>query len=187
MSNLFYIIGASGAGKDSLMNHCRGQINGALPIVFAHRYITRPANAGAENHVSLTNEEFQLRLQHGLFALHWESHGLYYGIGIEINTWLQKGLSVIINGSREYLNTAIEKYPAIQPILITADTDLIKTRLNSRGREDDKSIAERLARNEQMSMADVEIIRIQNNGTIDDAAIQLLDFILPVGKLSPQG
>jgi ribose 1,5-bisphosphokinase len=186
MSNLFYIIGASGAGKDSLINHCRSQVNGALPIVFTHRYITRPANAGGENHVSLSNEEFQLRLQHGLFALHWESHGLYYGIGIEINTWLQAGLAVVINGSREYLNAAVERYPSIQPILIEADAELIKARLNGRGRESDESIGERIARNQQLSLKDTGIIRIQNNGAIDDAANELFNLILPAKRFISQ-
>lgn len=182
MSKLFYIIGASGAGKDSLMNYCREQINGALPIVFAHRYITRPANAGGENHVSLTDDEFKLRLNNGLFALHWDSHGLHYGIGIEVNAWLQKGLVVIVNGSRDYLSTAMEKYPAMQPILIDADADLIKARLNGRGRESEESITERIARNEKLSMDDTDIIRIHNNGTIDEAAQRLLNLILPVAK-----
>lgn len=182
MSKLFYIIGASGAGKDSLMNYCREQINGALPIVFAHRYITRPANAGGENHVSLTDEEFKLRIQNGLFALHWESHGLCYGIGIEVTIWLQQGMVVIINGSRDYLSTAMEKFPAMQPILIDVDVDLIKARLNGRGRESEESIGERIARNQKLSMDDTDIIRVQNNGTIDEAAQSLLNLILPVVK-----
>jgi len=186
MSKLFYIIGASGAGKDSVMNYCREQINGELPVVFAHRYITRPANAGGENHVSLSRLEFELRLQHGQFAMHWESHGLYYGIGIEINNWLQNGLTVVINGSREYLPIAMEKYPAIQPVLIDADTDLIKNRLNSRAREDKDAIDKRLQRNEELRLQDTDIARIQNNGAIQDAARQLLDLMLSTEKLDAE-
>jgi ribose 1,5-bisphosphokinase len=179
MSKLFYIIGASGAGKDSLMNHCREQINGAAPVVFAHRYITRPVGAGAENHIALSRAEFEMRLHKGLFAMHWESHGLMYGIGIEINDWLKNGLTVIINGSREYLKNGLEKYPAMQPVLIDADSALIETRLYSRAREDDEAILKRLARNQQLHLNGEELIRIQNNNAIDDAAQQLLKVILP--------
>src|SRR4051812_46339588 len=103
MSQLFYIIGASGVGKESLINYARTTINGSLPILFAHRYITRPAQAGNENHIALSTEEFQSRLAGNLFALHWESHGQSYGIGVEINTWLEKGFHVVVNGSRQYL------------------------------------------------------------------------------------
>jgi ribose 1,5-bisphosphokinase len=183
MSKLYYIIGASGAGKDSLIAHCRNQINGSLPIIFTHRYITRPANAGGENHVSISDEEFKLRLQQGLFALNWESHDLYYGIGIEIDLWLEKGFSVVVNGSREYLSIATAKYPEIQPILIEADAELIKARLNNRGREDDKSIAERIARNEQLNLAGTDVIRIQNNGSVDEAANNLLNALAPAQRL----
>lgn len=177
MSKLFYIVGPSGAGKDSLIEYCREQLNGVLPVIFTHRYITRPAKTGSENHVSLSTEEFKLRIKHELFALYWESHGLYYGIGIEINSWLEKGFSVVINGSREYLPVALEKYPDLQPILIEADSEIIKSRLNNRGREDEKSIAERIARNEEFSLSALQIHRIQNNGTIAAAASELLNTI----------
>lgn len=186
MSQLFYVIGASGAGKDSLMNYCRDKINGTLPIIFAHRYITRPASTGNENHISLTVEEFQLRLKHGLFALHWESHGLHYGIGIEINTWLQQGLTVVVNGSREYLPIATEKYPTIKPALITADHALLHERLNSRGRENDDSIAKRINRNLQFNLDDSGIICIQNNGTLRDAADELMNVFLSAEKFNSQ-
>ena len=186
MSQLFYVIGASGAGKDSLMNYCRDKINGTLPIVFAHRYITRPAGTGNENHISLTVEEFQLRLKHGSFALHWESHGLHYGIGTEINSWLQEGLTVIINGSREYLSTATERFPTLKPVLITADHALLQERLNSRGREDDDSIAKRIARNQQFNLDDSGIIRIQNNGSLQEAADELMNVFLSTEKFIPQ-
>lgn len=177
MSKLFYVVGPSGAGKDSLIEYCREQLNGRLPIIFTHRYITRPATTGSENHVSLSTEEFKLRIEHGLFALHWESHGLYYGIGIEINYWLEKGFSVVINGSRAYLPFALEKYPDLQPILIEADAEIIKSRLNNRGREDAKSIEERIAHNEEFSLSALQIHRIQNNGTIAAAASELLNTI----------
>jgi ribose 1,5-bisphosphokinase len=179
MNKLFYIVGASGAGKDSLMNYCRNEIDGQLPIVFAHRYITRPVNAGAENHIYLTEKEFNLRQQHGLFALHWQSHGLYYGIGIEIENWLKRGLTVIINGSREYLPTALEKYPEIQPVLIWADAEVVKQRLYDRGREDAKSIAGRIARSEQLHLPDDNLIHIANNGELATAATELFNILSP--------
>ena len=84
MAHLYYIIGASGVGKDSLMNYARERINGGAAILFAHRYITRPAKEGNENHVYISPEEFTSRKEGGLFALDWESHGQYYGIGMEI-------------------------------------------------------------------------------------------------------
>lgn len=179
MNKLFYIIGASGAGKDSLMNYCRSELNGEPQIIFAHRYITRPVNAGAENHIYLTEEEFQSRQMLGLFALNWQSHGWHYGIGIEIDSWLEKGLIVVVNGSREYLPAALQKYPEMQPILIEADTELIKERLYTRGREDVESIAKRIARNEEFHLQHANLIHIANNTELAISALALLKVLIP--------
>lgn len=113
MSTLFYIIGASGAGKDTLINYARNAINATEQIIFAHRYITRIATYGNENHISLSHAEFKQRKLANFFALNWESHGNCYGIGREIDTWLRKGFSVVVNGSREYLPVAQLDIPMI--------------------------------------------------------------------------
>ncbi len=178
MGTLFYIAGASGAGKDTLINYCRSQINGMLPVIFAHRYITRPANAGGENHVHLSEDEFKLRLKHRLFAMHWVSHGLYYGIGVEIDLWLKSGFNVVINGSREYLPLALEQYPSLKPILIEASAETIKKRLLKRGREDSESIAERIDRRQQININSALFTSIHNNGLLEDAGNELLATLL---------
>jgi ribose 1,5-bisphosphokinase len=86
---LIYVMGPSGAGKDSLLDFARNRLQ-AEPILFAHRYITRPSGNG-EAHVELSVEEFEARSTLGLFALEWSSHGLRYGIGIELDAWLERG------------------------------------------------------------------------------------------------
>jgi ribose 1,5-bisphosphokinase len=115
-------------------------------VVFAHRYITRAAHAGGENHIALTPEEFDTRRKAGLLAMHWESHGLAYGVGIEINQWLAKGVSVVVNGSREYLPTAALRYTEIKPVWIDVSPDVLRARLHARGRENAAEIEARLNR-----------------------------------------
>src|ERR1700722_10988516 len=92
-SPLVYVMGPSGAGKDSVLNRARALLGADAPVVFAHRYITRPAEAGGENHVALSPEEFAVRRAHGLFAFHWQAHGNEYGIGREIHAWRKAGLT----------------------------------------------------------------------------------------------
>ena len=107
---LFYVVGASGSGKDSLMRYGRQRLAGDSNVIFAHRYITRPVELHGENHVALTDSEFDARLAAGFFAMNWSSHGLRYGIGREINLWLAKGCNVVMNGSRAYLIEARRSY-----------------------------------------------------------------------------
>ena len=83
--SLLYVMGPSGAGKDSVLGRARALLPSDAPVVFAHRYITRPADTGGENHVAVTRAEFAMRRDHGLFAYHWGAHGNDYGVGREIH------------------------------------------------------------------------------------------------------
>jgi ribose 1,5-bisphosphokinase len=182
MAQLIYIVGASGVGKDSLMHYARKQLNGSIPLLFAHRYITRPSTEGSENHVAVTVEEFHRRKDGGLFALDWESHGLYYGIGIEIETWRAKGFHVVVNGSRQYLPIAKQRYPGLIPIVIEADPAIIRQRLENRGRENGAEIENRIKRQPSINMEG--LIRISNNGGLDESGEELIGVLksFPTGS-----
>jgi ribose 1,5-bisphosphokinase len=174
---LYYIIGASGAGKDSLIRWVRARVEGSLPILFAHRYITRPAGQDPENHICLSQAEFLLRREKGLFALSWESHGLYYGIGREIEEWMAKGFRVVVNGSREYLPVATGRYPGLVSILIEARPDILQQRLETRGREQGQDLESRLKRQPFWQEPAEGLLRVTNNGLLEDAGRALKDIL----------
>lgn len=56
---LIWLMGASGSGKDSLLTELRQREQTQLLV--AHRYITRDASAGSENHIALSEQEFYPR------------------------------------------------------------------------------------------------------------------------------
>lgn len=176
-ARLIYVVGASGSGKDSLMSYARSRLANESQVVFAHRYITRSADAGGENHVALTQEEFDSRRRAGLMAMHWESHGHTYGLGIEVNQWLAKGITVVINGSREYLEEARQRYPELLPVTIDVATDVLRARLLARGREDAASVEQRLRRHETLQRQPLPGVRIQNNGLVEAAGDELVRLI----------
>lgn len=174
---LIYVMGPSGAGKDTLLAVARAKLAGS-PILFAHRYITRTADAGGENHVHLSDEEFDTRAALGLFALAWQSHQLRYGIGIEIDAWLARGCTVVVNGSRGHLAEAIERYPMIEVVLIDASPTVLAARLTARGRESADQVQARLARRVALDVpSGVSLTTIDNSGMLDDAARMLLDTL----------
>jgi len=185
MSQLFYVIGASGAGKDSVMNFVRTKLKGKRSIVFAHRYITRPPDSKTENHIYLSPQEFKARLKGGLFAMDWKSHDNYYGIGKEINYWMHQGFTVIVNGSREYLPEAQEKYKQLKPILIETSPEILLKRLQARGRETTKELVERIERNSRLTMERENITRILNDGPIEEAGREFHDIISGIKKFRP--
>ena len=176
---LFYVIGASGSGKDSLMSYAREQLPHTANATFAHRYITRTADAGHENHIALNEAEFAQRLNLNCFAMHWYSHGYHYGIGQEIQHWMAQGLSVVVNGSRAYLSQAAADFEQLRPILIEVDLAILEKRLLERGRESQQEIIKRLERAEafSQSISHPKLTRIQNNRCLAESGDILLSTL----------
>jgi ribose 1,5-bisphosphokinase len=181
---LVYVMGPSGAGKDSVLERARSLISVDAPIAFAHRYITRPADVGGENHVALSRAEFALRRAHGLFAFHWHAHGNDYGIGREVDTWRAAGLTVVVSGSREHYERVAGTDPDLHPVLITAPADKLKARLASRGRENAVAMASRLARSDAYAVNDARLVTIVNDGALD-AAAEVFVRLLATLRYSP--
>ena len=167
---LVYVMGPSGAGKDSVLARARERLPADAPVVFAHRYITRRADAGGENHVALSLAEFTLRREHGLFAFHWQAHGNAYAIGVEVETWRARGLTVVVSGSREHYEQLADRDCDVLPVLVTADRATLRERLAARGREDAAATAQRLARSEALIVNDPRLVTIVNDATLDAAA-----------------
>jgi len=174
-ARLIYLMGASGSGKDTLLRWLRAHLRAEEPVLVAHRYITRDSG-GTEDALALTPEEFVRRAALGCFALRWASHGLQYGIGIEIDTWLACGAAVIVNGSREHLEAAHQRYPALTAVEITVDPSVLAQRLAGRGRESADQIQERLTRAAQAFAIPPHCAytRISNDAAHDVAAAALL-------------
>ncbi|MBE0507192.1 MAG: phosphonate metabolism protein/1,5-bisphosphokinase (PRPP-forming) PhnN [Marinospirillum sp.] len=173
-ARLFYVIGPSGSGKDSLLDYARRALSEDPRFCFAHRYITRPAASGGENHIALSQAEFQVRQQARLFAMHWSSHELNYGIGIEINQWLAKGIHVVVNGSRSYLERAKVNYPELIPVWIDVEPEILRQRLLARGRETEAQIDDRLLRNSRFRTQPRDGLIISNNHQLEQAGEQLI-------------
>ena len=167
---LVYVMGPSGAGKDSILSRARVLQAADAPVVFAHRYITRPAESGGENHVALSATEFALRRAHGLFAFHWQAHGNHYGIGREIYAWRSAGLTVVVSGLREHFQKLDGLDDGTYPVLITAHGERLAQRLVARGREDAKAAALRIGRGAAYELTVPRLVTIANDGALETAA-----------------
>jgi ribose 1,5-bisphosphokinase len=176
---LVYVIGPSGAGKDSIISYARRILGGdGARHVFPRRHITRPADGGSEDHETVTQDAFDRQCRAGQFALHWSANGLCYGIGNEIDRWMQAGRHVVINGSRAHLPEAARLYPHLVPVLITIDPSVLRGRLMARGREDADQIKDRLRRAAELGRIDHPALRtIANNGALDEAGEALVALL----------
>jgi len=175
IARLYFLVGPSGAGKDTLLRELKKYSYAETQPLVAHRYITRAPLDGDENHIELSAFDFNRRQESGLFLFNWESHGHQYAIGREVKKWVKSGHNVIINGSREYLATAREILPAVVPIWIRVSEQVLRERLISRGRETADQIEQRIQRNRQLeSLRPRNCILIYNDQTIEDCVGQII-------------
>ncbi|WP_404367409.1 ribose 1,5-bisphosphokinase [Marinobacter sp.] len=174
---LFYVMGASGAGKDTLLKGCRDRPSPS-PLV-AHRYITREPDGGTESHIQLSEADFEQRVTMGAFAMHWSANGFRYGIGREVDQWLAWGAQVLVNGSRGYLDEARSRYGStLVPVLINVDPDSLRRRLTLRGRETADEIEARIRRAHRLEKnLPTDCLVIENNGNVSEAVSNMLAAI----------
>ena len=97
---LIAVVGPSGAGKDTLMAGARAALAQDARFRFVRRAITRPAEAGSEDHEALSEADFAARRAADGFALSWGAHGLHYGIPRDIEEDIAARRVVIANLSR---------------------------------------------------------------------------------------
>jgi phosphonate metabolism protein PhnN/1,5-bisphosphokinase (PRPP-forming) len=170
---LVLVVGPSGAGKDSLIAWCRAHLSGNDAVVFPRRVVTRPADAGAEDHDVASEAKFAAALARGTFALHWRAHGLGYGIPATIASDLEAGRNVVVNVSRAVLDEARERFPPVRVAVVTAPPEVLAERLRRRNREDVEDIAARLARAAAYAPAGPDVVIIDNGGSLDAAGAAL--------------
>ena len=173
---LYAVVGPSGVGKDTLIE---AAMERRRDLAVAKRVITRPTEAGGEEFEGVTVEEFDRRLEAGEFALHWEAHGLKYGVPVSIETALNEGRDVLFNGSRAILPEAYALYPNMGVILIAASPEVLATRLAARGRESREEIEKRLARAEYDIAPGLPVRRVENDGALDAAVEAFLAAFQP--------
>lgn len=170
---LVYVMGPSGAGKDSVLGWLRQHLPAGLPVHWARRTITRPAQAGGEAHESVDGVQFEALQATGAFALAWRANGLCYGIRHEQLHGLQSGSWVLVNGSRGHFPEALARYPGATGLHITAPADVLERRLLARGRESAAQVQARVARAAAFELP-AGVIELCNDGSLEEAGRGLL-------------
>ena len=166
------VVGPSGAGKDTLMDGARAALAGDARFVFARRIITRPAEAGGEDHLPATTAEFARMRDQGAFALSWDAHGLSYGIPAGVAAQTRQGRVVVANLSRGVLADAAARFPLLV-LEITAPLELRAARLAARGRESVEDVALRLSRDAPLPDG-LNIRRVVNDGSPEQGIAAVL-------------
>ena len=188
--SFFFVVGPSGAGKDSLMDGARPQLDPAR-FIFAKRAITRPADSGGEAHQACTQAEFASLEQQGKFLITWQAHDLSYGLPSTLLEALADGQHVIANGSRAMVAQLRARVPNLVVVEIGAPPEILAQRLSQRGRESVADVAKRLARKTEPYPDGTRVLRVTNDQTpaigisrfLATLATQLGQTPAPLGSL----
>ncbi|MBV0911219.1 phosphonate metabolism protein/1,5-bisphosphokinase (PRPP-forming) PhnN [Anianabacter salinae] len=173
---LIAVVGPSGVGKDSLIDALAAR-RPALHKV--RRVITRPPEAGGEDHEPETEAGFAARRAAGAFCLSWGAHGLFYGIPAAVQARVAAGGDAIVNLSRGVLEEAGRAFDRLVVLNVTATPETLARRLAGRGREDEAGIARRLARRVDLP-GHLDVRDIPNDGALADAVEMALAKLYPV-------
>lgn len=174
---LIAVVGPSGVGKDSVM---RGLADSVPNLQIARRCITRAPDDGTEAFDSVSTDAFARLCADGAFALHWDAHGLRYGIPNTGLSDLATGRDILVNLSRSVLKTAAAKFPAFVVLSLTATPEVLARRLHARGRETAPRIAARLTRDGAAMPLDVNVISIANDGALADTVSRARAALYPL-------
>ena len=166
VGTLFFVVGPSGSGKDSLIDGAKAVLEPAGRYVFARRVITRPAGSPGEDHEFATEEEFARRFALGNFLISWSAHGLRYGLPASSMEAIEHGQNVIANGSRAVIAELAERVPRLVVVEVVAPPELLAARIAGRGRETGAAIDQRVARNVEQWPSSVKTVTVRNDGTI---------------------
>jgi thymidine phosphorylase len=177
VGSFFFVVGPSGAGKDSLLDGVRASLEPSS-FIFAKRTITRPAGAPGEVHEACTETVFETLRAEGRFLITWQAHGLSYGLPRSLLAAMQSGQHIIANGSRSMVKELNALVPNLVVVEVNAPTDVLQARLSARGRETAEDISKRLNRSVAPYPEGVPILRVMNDQSIAIGSVRMLACLL---------
>ncbi len=171
---LFLVVGASGAGKDSLIEGAKQRLADDPRYLFPRRVVTRPEDAARERHESVGEAEFEAMEAADAFFLVWKAHGFRYGVPASVTAALAQGRRVVVNVSRSVVAEACRHLPNVQAIHVTASPAVRANRLSHRGSEARKDQQDRLARSVAWSPEEAALTEVNNDGQLHEGVAAFL-------------
>lgn len=178
---LICVVGPSGAGKDTLINAARAHFAHDPRFVFPQRYISRGATPD-EPHIPISEDECESRRRAGDFFLSWRAHGVTYALSRDVESALQDAKTVVANISRQMIGAARDRWPQTVVIHVTVDPQILRARLEARGRENAASVDARLLRSAEVAVTPASWVFNFDNS--ENIAATGLRFVALLAKLA---
>src|SRR5215472_4275468 len=139
---LFIISGPSGAGKTTLINEVRSQLDPiGISLYFSVSHTTRRPRAGeveGRSYYFVSPEEFDAMVDHGEFLEHAHVHGHQYGTSKrEVVSRLRRGMDVILDidyqGAKQISEDPELRERSLNVFIFPPSFEVLEKRLRDRG------------------------------------------------------
>lgn len=157
------VVGASGAGKDTILAGTRAALAGDPAFLFPRRIITRPAD-GHEDNEAVSEAGFEECIRRGDFLLWWRANHFNYGLPAGLEQDLRQGRHIIANVSRTVIGEIRSRFSRCLVIEIRVDPAVLIGRLAQRGRENHDAQEARFQRSAGLTGLPAPDLVIDNNG-----------------------
>lgn len=176
---LFFIVGNSGSGKDSLIEWVVAHWPAGVPeIHVAKRVITRPASPETEDFEPVTRDQFTALQEADAFAFWWVSYDIYYGVRRRVLDLLSQGTSVLVNVSRQIIPESRARFPSLRVIFVRVPLEVTMQRVADRGRESGAKLEARVDRARQLqALPDADFV-VDNTGALEEGGRALRDYLV---------
>ncbi len=172
------VVGASGAGKDSLLRGAREYFGESGRLGFIRRYITRPPDSNEDNYY-IDPTGFVLLKRLNFFISTWQAHGNHYGIpchALGSPDSVNGHELLILSISRSAIADFEQIHDTVTTIQVKVKENVLRERLKRRGRENDLAIQRRLERAKRPVVAR-DLITFDNSSDLDRSRANFNDLL----------
>lgn len=176
---LIILVGPDGGGKRRLLTHARRTMLGRSLAIFPRRYIAGPVPMDHEDYYRLDDRTFADWVQRDFFALYWSDDCCRFGVGQEIDAWMDAGLHVVIAGDQNLLNKAYQRYDDVQTVLVTPGQSVLAQWLRQDVQFDDADLERRLAAAHLLEQDFSSAPQVRTEHSFEEAGRQFLALLRP--------
>ena len=177
---ILLVVGPSGSGKDTLLRSAKHHFAGQEQLAFVRRYITRPPDRNEDNYY-LDPAAFTLLGNAGFFVSTWRAHDNLYGIPYHALVDTDGSEGVVCSISRSAVVDFERRFAHTTTILVTAREEVLRQRLQRRGREDEKAVRKRLARAD-MAVVARDLVVFDNSQDLERSVAMFIELLERLGS-----
>jgi ribose 1,5-bisphosphokinase len=174
MGAFVFVVGPSGAGKDTLLGLAQASLAGDPRFLFPRRVVTRPPSAW-EDHDTLDETAFGAAERDGSSR---SRGGRTARLRVASDTIeaARRGRIVTCNVSREVVEQGRSRLLNVAVVEVAAPPEILLARLAARRRPEDGDLDARVARSTELRPVSPDLT-IQNVGSPEQGAAELVAFL----------